>query len=96
MPLQRFLSCEVEHIVFIGIAIVAFEEPQLSIIFIDTVPVHPVSTIPKQHTPYVARESLNVGEIAGDRPVIPLPGTISPRDVGTAIGARHGFDTLDT
>ena len=80
-----------------GIAIVAFEEPQLSIIFIDTVPVHPVRITTKIDTPYVARVSENVGEIAVGMPVIPLPCTISrPRDVGTAIGARHGFDTLDT
>ena len=75
---------------------VAFEEPQLTIIFIDTVPVHPVKITTKLDSPYVARVFLHVGEIAGDLPVIPLPVTISPRDVGTAIGARHGFDTLDT
>ena len=43
---------------------VAFEEPQFTIIFIDTVPVHPVNKATKIDTPYVARVSANVGEIA--------------------------------
>ena len=74
---------------------VAFEEPQLTIIFIDTVPVHPVNKATTIDTPYVARVSANVGEIAVGIPVTPFPGVlISARDVVAAIGARHGLDTL--